>query len=1271
MTTHEVYDEYKVIDKGFSLIEEYWSNIIDATAGAAKEFSSLREKDIYKGSAKERLAIDQAVKIFKDASQRAIEFSGKAERLGGQGKEGLKKIFENVSKGFSEQAQSIKNSYSFHSDLKQTKTAYISEKHWKLAAKSADKLGPAATFIDLGIRASKGDFSGVASGALGAIAGLGFIAMIGATGVWAIPVAILAAGVGLATDKGLKTFFDYMIFDYLGLGHIDDQTNKNFNDAYGFIPRVDPLAIDLNGDGVQTISIDSGVLFDFNNDQMRTGTGWLDANDGFLAYDRNGNGMIDNGSELFGVDTRKSDGSLAKDGFDALRDLDSNGDGVFNSADTDFGNVRVWQDKNSDGVSQADELRTLDELGITAIHLDSQETNIDSNGNRIAATGTVEFADGSTSTAANLDLSSNPFYRKYTDTIEISEEIAALPDMQGSGAVRDLREAASQSTELAQLLEQYAELKTYAEQRALLDNLVNLFDRLESLSSGKAGEPKAAFMHSWLMQLREPNAYELAQQSLLEKIAILEAFNGRDFYSFTLQDNGNLYITAGSNVSSTVNPPSGKDVIVTETHLTINPEQAALLDKAYQTLLDSVYEALLPQTRLKPYLDSISLKWNGSDIAFDYSAVMQQLSTLSQSNAVEAVLLGFELKELLADSTFDEMLRSERINWISGLDSEKFMELNKHLISPWFSSKTNESIYIGTSENDTLKGNYKESSELYGGEGNDVLIAGYYSKDNILVGGKGNDTLYGSNAADTYLFNLGDGQDQIFENSEYNHYHDDNSIDTLQFGKDIRSEDISIRRDNTDLLFVHKNGTDQVSIKDVFSSSYSNWDNHWINYSRIVERVSFADGTEWTWDKIVQQGIMSYAADNGGAFNGSQFNDVIYGSDKADFISGYSGDDIIYGGKGDDVIDGGYGSNQLYGGSGNDILRVDEILSSNNLLSGGAGDDILYGSFNADTYLFNLGDGKDQIVEPTYNYHYGIDSLRFGEGIQSKDISMRREGHDFLFIHSNGSDQVLIKDVFSDNYSHWDGYRIDNDRVIEQIVFADGTVWNWDDIVQKGIASYVTGDEFIFKGSQVNDIIYGSAGDDVIYSHNGDDIIYGGDGNDFIDSGEGSNQLYGGAGNDVLRVDNYSENNLLVGGTGNDILYGGYGADTYVFNPGDGQDKIIEPENHRHYDTDDAIDKLVFGEGIRAEDLWFEQHGQDLIVKIIGTDDQVLVQNWYEGKGYRIDEFHIADGRLLLEAEVNKMVHAMAAFAPQAGSESNLTSIPREQFDSIIAVHWQ
>ncbi|MDR1349171.1 MAG: hypothetical protein LBJ59_00030, partial [Zoogloeaceae bacterium] len=75
------------------------------------------------------------------------------------------------------------------------------------------------------------------------------------------------------------------------------------------------------------------VLFDHDGDGIKTGTGWVKGDDGFLVLDRNGNGQIDDGSELFGVDTIKSNGQKATSGLDALADLDSNGDGVFDQND--------------------------------------------------------------------------------------------------------------------------------------------------------------------------------------------------------------------------------------------------------------------------------------------------------------------------------------------------------------------------------------------------------------------------------------------------------------------------------------------------------------------------------------------------------------------------------------------------------------------------------------------------------------------------------------------------------------------------------------------------------------------------------------------------------------------------------------------------------------------------------------------------------------------------------------------------------------------------
>ena len=137
-------------------------------------------------------------------------------------------------------------------------------------------------------------------------------------------------------------------------------------------PPRDPLAIDLDGDGLETVGVNTGrpVLFDHNADGLRTATGWVRGDDAWLVLDRDGNGLIDSGRELFGEDTvlRNADGTtrMARNGFDALRSLDANADGVFNAADPAFTQVRLWQDLNQDGISQPAELQTLQQQRITA-----------------------------------------------------------------------------------------------------------------------------------------------------------------------------------------------------------------------------------------------------------------------------------------------------------------------------------------------------------------------------------------------------------------------------------------------------------------------------------------------------------------------------------------------------------------------------------------------------------------------------------------------------------------------------------------------------------------------------------------------------------------------------------------------------------------------------------------------------------------------------------------------------------------------------------------
>jgi len=177
--------------------------------------------------------------------------------------------------------------------------------------------------------------------------------------------------------------------------------------------HVDPLVFDLDGDGIETTGITSGaaITFDLNGDGVKTGTGWVSPDDGFLVLDRNGNGTIDSGLEMFGSNTIKSNGQTATDGIDALRDFDSNNDGVIDASDPIFSQLRIWRDLNQDGISEEGELITLSEAGITSISLKGTTTNTNlGNGNIGSATTTFTRSNGTTGTAANLNLVADSFY---------------------------------------------------------------------------------------------------------------------------------------------------------------------------------------------------------------------------------------------------------------------------------------------------------------------------------------------------------------------------------------------------------------------------------------------------------------------------------------------------------------------------------------------------------------------------------------------------------------------------------------------------------------------------------------------------------------------------------------------------------------------------------------------------------------------------------------------------------------------------------------------
>ncbi|WP_161791861.1 calcium-binding protein [Candidatus Jidaibacter acanthamoebae] len=660
--------------------------------------------------------------------------------------------------------------------------------------------------------------------------------------------------------------------------------------------RCDPLVLDISGKGINLIHVDkSMVMFDLDGDGFKEKVGWIGEGSGLLVIDKNNDGIINNINELFGNQNTS--------GFADLRQFDKNKDGIINKHDEIYNKLRVWVDKNANGISEAKELFTLESLQIEKINLNSHNNSSWLNGNLIVARSTFTMK-GKDHQIADIKFTIDPMHTEYhgSDGNQGGAQLENLLkiNLRGYGKLASLHKAASKDSTLKNIVD-----KIYNIQYEELGNVNRLITEL---------------MYTWA----ECNDTTVTNGKLdLRKACFLEKFSATPARN------------TGNGVEEWV---------------------AKALNSAWKLAFNLVKIKILPQSSLKEIF--INANYHFANDALILNSNIEDIITRAESIKIEdqeSAVIMWEAIWLALNKYADKGKLS-----ITPIIAEKIINILKTRLpsdtklgslEKIFASSINnvndiinEWLLEGEDKKDLLIGNSKISNIIYGYGNNDILIGGKQSDklyggfgDDILEGGEGDDELYGEYGSDTYIWGAGLGNDIIFESRT------DTDRDFVKLVGGITPEDIDYYYTN------HNTYGRSIEIK-IKSTGEK------LLIPRKSERSTVSE-------MIFDNGKKVSLLDNIPNL-GTDGDDVLKGTAYKDYLKGLKGNDKLYGGSGDDILEGGEGDDELYGeygsdtyiwgaGLGNDIIfesRTDTDRDFVKLVGGITPEDIDYYYTNHNTY---------------------------------------------------------------------------------------------------------------------------------------------------------------------------------------------------------------------------------------------------------------------------------------------------------------------------------
>jgi Ca2+-binding RTX toxin-like protein len=802
------------------------------------------------------------------------------------------------------------------------------------------------------------------------------------------------------------------------------------NGAFDF-PPVSPLILDLDGDGIElTAYNEHPALFDLDADGDVELTGWVGADDGILAVDLNADGKINNINEVFG--------NATTDGFIELAAYDTNGDHVINASDSGFSQLLVWQDSGN-GLTEAGELKSLTEWGITSIDLDYTAVSETIAGHNISSRSTFSYAGGSTGEIVDAWFTHSPVFTwDYLFDTTYNPTVMVLPNIRGYGDVKDLWIAAEDDSSLLTVLQQlvaqdFSDLQ-YSSFRSDVQSLVLQWIGVDGVNPESRG-PNVDAQH----------------------LEGLEKLLKRDFSQYGDPD-------PASNAGS-------------------------VLEEIWDQIVDHVASSILVQIPLLPQAEELVAAIDVAQTAENSgtpltSSEIEALFEQASENALAAYeahpltgivgVMRYSMADYMVGDFFLFIAAIEHNEPISSGDKQTYWQDLLPLINAVANSQNmDDAAYV-----DALTGTYLDtltpgdlstlrSGQVLIGTGGSDTISGTLS-DDYIVGGTGDDRLEGNVGHDTYAYYLGDGDDTI-KDTAWNE-------DKLLLGVGISQNDLSFSRVGADDLLISIAGGGSIHIERQFNSGDDE-----------IERVQFSDGSTITAEDIRQYLLASTGGDDtivgfnlDDVIDANAGNDYVDGKNGADNIIGDPGNDTLIGGSGNDTINGGSDDDLIYGDVGNDSLSgtsgFDTLHGGGgwDTLDGGTGNDALYGDAQDDS--LKGGDGDDYLSGGV-----GLDTLSGGTGADTLD-----GGDDNDFLDGNTNNDSLTGGKGNDTLQGTAG----NDTLNggddqDSLLGGTGT-----DLIHGD-----AGNDYL-HGDDGGDDLYGDAGNDTLIGGNEKDDMWGGTGVD-------------------------------------------------------------------------------------------------------------------------------------------------------------------------------